>query len=138
MKTSWQRIAKFARAVQIYHGEEANKQTKLGYAIKRVTSQLEKIQTDYLQRRDDISIDNAAVDSNGVLLTETDGRFRFTPEKLKTRNKQWRELDESAEFEIEPHFVSDIPELTDDVREAFTGFVIKEETALHEVKTGTD
>lgn len=140
MKTNWQKIVRFSRAAQAFVAEnETNKNTKLGYAIKRVTSQFEKIQADYLQRRDDISIDNAAVDGNGVLLIEADGRYRFTPEKLKARNKQWRELDESAAFEIEPYFATDLPpDLNEDLRDAFIGFVIKEEPALHEVKTGTD
>lgn len=139
MKTSWQRILKFSRAAQAYYSEETNKQTKLGYAIKRVTSQLEKIQADHFQRRDDISIDNASVDGAGILLTEADGRFRFTPDKLKLRNKQWRELEEADNYEIEPYFATDLPpDLSDDLREALTGFVIKQESALHEVKTGTE
>lgn len=133
MKTNWQRIVRFSRAAQTYLAEnENNKNTKLGYALKRVTSQLEKIQTDYLQRRDDISIDHAAVDGDGVLLIEADGRFRFTRESLKERNKQWRELDEADIFEIEPHFTTseswaDVPHITEDMREAFSGLVIREE-----------
>lgn len=131
MKTSWQKIVKFSRAAQVFLAEnETNKNTKTGYAIKRVMSQLERIQADHLQSRADISIDNAAVEANGVLLTEADGRFRFAPDKLKTRNKQWRELEETDNHQIEPHFTTDVPaDLNEDMREAFAGFVIKPEEA---------
>lgn len=130
MKTNWQAIVKFSRAAQAYNSGDGNKQTKLAYAIKRVTSQLEKIQADYLQSREDISIDHAAVDSNGILLTEADGRYRFTQEKLKTRNSAWRELEETDNYEIEPYFATDIPkDLNEDIHEALTGFVIKPEAS---------
>lgn len=135
MKTSWQKIVKFSRAAQVFLAEnETNKNTKLGYAIKRVTSQLERIQADYLQSREDISIDNAQTDAGGVLLTEADGRFRFTPEKLKTRNKQWRDLEEADSYQIEPHYSTDVPaDLNEDLREALAGFVIRPEERLEAV-----
>lgn len=129
MQTSWQKIVKFSRAAQVYLAENETKNTKLAYAIKRVTSQLERIQADHLQKRDDISIDNASTDASGILLTETDGRFRFTPDQLKTRNKQWRELEEADNYQIEPHFTTDLPDLNEDIREAFAGFVIRPEEA---------
>ena len=62
-------------------------------------------------------------------MIEADGRFRFTPDKLKARNKQWRELDEAENYEIDPHFTTDVPELNEDMREALSGFVIKPEEA---------
>lgn len=131
MKTSWQRILKFSRAAQVYLAEnETNKNTKLGYAIKRLTSQLERIQADHFQSREDISIDNASTDASGVLLTEVDGRLRFTQENLKTRNRQWRALEEKDNYQIEPYFSTDVPaDLNEDLREAFAGFVIKPEEA---------
>lgn len=131
MKTSWQKIVKFSRAAQVFLAEnETNKNTKIGYAIKRVISQLERIQADHFQSREDISIDNASTDANGILLTEADGRLRFTTEQLKTRNKQWRDLEEADNYQIEPHFTTDAPaDLNEDMRSAFAGFVIKPEEA---------
>jgi hypothetical protein len=134
MKTSWPKIVAFSRGAQAYLAQdEANKNTKLGYAIKRVISQLEKIQTDYMQHRDDASIDCAATDEKGVLLTEADGRFRFTPEKLKERNRLWRELDAQEMFEIEPYFATEVPDIDESIREALTGFVIKEDRERLEI-----
>lgn len=126
MKTNYLKLAMFSRAAQTYLADENNKNTKLGYALKRVVSQLDRIQAEHNQRQEDISIDNAATDANGVLLIEADNRFRFTPEGLKNRNKQWRELNEADNYEIEPHFCVDVPELPDEFREAFQGFVIQE------------
>lgn len=129
MKTTWPKIVSFSRASQAWLSEdEKNKDTKLGYAIKRVTSQLEKLQAVYMQQRDDISIEHAAVDAQGVLLTEPDGRLRFTPEKMKERNRDWRVLDAKEAYEIEPHFATDVPAtLSDELRELMIGFVVKEE-----------
>lgn len=127
MKTSWLKLVEFSRASQAYLAQdEKNKDTKLGYAIKRVSSQLKHIQFEHVQMREDISIDHAATDAGGVLLTEPDGRYRFTPEGLKARNKQWHELEGADNYEIEPYFSTEVPEISDDLREAFEGFVLRD------------
>ena len=134
-KFTWPQIVSFSRSAAAYLAEdEKRKDTKLGYAIKRVTQQLEKLQSEYLQQREDIQINNAATDKDGVLLTETGGDLRYTPDGLKMRNKLWRELDEREIFEVEPYFTTEAPELSEEYQRAFSGFVVKpEESRLEAV-----
>jgi hypothetical protein len=100
--------------------------TKFKYGLEREMKLLKNVKENFEIEANDISIDNAATDDKGVLLTDANGAFKFTKEGLKARNKQHREL-LSKSVEIEPYYVSEIPdELTDEQRQAFTGFVIRE------------
>jgi len=127
VKFPWTDIIKFSQASSQYLADEAsNKNTKLGYAIKRVSAQFERLQMRRTEDRNDIDVDNCATDEKGIILTEPDGRFRFTKEGLKARNLALRRLDDEG-FEVEPYFATEIPEdLNEFCVEAFTKFVIRE------------
>lgn len=136
MKTSWKRCLAFNNLAngfqlngQAVPGwlERHPKESKFHYAIKRVLSQIGKINAEMQIKFEDIDIDNAATDANQLILRNPDGSLAYTAEGLKARNKARRELLDREDLEIESHFCPKLPaDLNEAEIEIFTGFVIKE------------
>lgn len=126
MKTTYEQIYQFAFAARTWLSrDEKNAERKMGYAIKRLSPRIEKIQQRYQNAREDIQIDCCSTDDKGIILRDDRGEYRFSKSELKRRNKEWQELFESA-VEIKPYIATEIPDdLTDEEREAFAGFVIE-------------
>lgn len=105
-------------------------ETKLAYAIKKVDGKLQKHFDAYNEAMNDIEIDHAATDENGILVTDDKGGFRFTPASIKAKRKAYKELADEwgvKEFEVEEYFATEIPEdLNDNFKNSFTGFVIED------------
>lgn len=103
-----------------------NPTTKLGYAIYRMSSQVERISQEYAQKTEDIRIDHCSVDEKKNILRDVRGQYLFTPEQLKAANLAMNRLRES-EVEITPYIARIEPDdLTVSEREAFNGIVLPE------------
>jgi len=64
-----------------------------------------------------------------VILKDQHGQIAFTKDGLRARNKARKALFDS-EVTIEPYYAKDVPELTDAEREAFIGFVLREDASI--------
>ena len=125
-------------------------QTKLGYAIKRLgETEIKRVLREYQEKYQEMhfnemekpAIDLALVDpaTQAILLTPrgSDREYQYNKEGLiavkklemnfqKLANNLMDEFDEK-EFDIEPFYITDVPEtLTEDEVEKFKGFVIEE------------
>lgn len=138
---------KFLRA------KPTNIQTKLGYAIKKMTnsSQFKKALTDYqvaytekyYAEVETVQIDNALTDKDtkAILLApkDADRPYQYDKEGLKKvmlAERKWNQVTAQAllaewdakSFELEAYFASELPaELTSDDIEAFSGFILDPE-----------
>jgi len=129
MKKTFEEIIAFVEQANIYNESIKDKQTKLSHAIKKVNGKVKEHFEQYNEEIGDIRIDNAAADSDGVLITTEKGAFRFTKDGLKAKNKADKKLAaewDKKSFEVEAYIATDIPlDLSEDMRTAFSGFVIK-------------
>ena len=72
--------------------------------IKKLVKFIEKIkpyQEEYASKVQELRLDNAATDKDGVLILKEDGDYKFTKEGLKKLQDQIKELGEK-EFEFKP------------------------------------
>lgn len=92
------------------------------YALKRIKNQVKKYVKKYSDDLEDLRIDLCSVDEKGNVLKDEKG-YVFSKENLKTLTIKARQL---QEFEIEPYFATDFPELTEDQKELFAGILIAE------------
>jgi len=103
--------------------------TKFAYALNRLLVQVPAIETDAQEALADIDVDHAAIDAQGVVLSEPGGAYKFTKDDLKLRNTERRAYFDREQFEISPHYVREPPAtLTEFELETFAGFVIDHET----------
>lgn len=141
-KTNLEQLSKFIAAANNYL-KAHQAPSKLNYALKKMSTKYVKHFEEYNNAaRDnneliqDARALHAATDKDGVILTNADGTFKFTPKGDIALRKEIRELDKaweekrkeffSQEIEVECFFV-DVSglELTDDYIEAFENFVIE-------------
>lgn len=135
MQKSYQEIFTFIAIANAWM-QEHPAESKFRYALNRVLKRAAKMQADYQEAVEEINIDNCSVDEKGIILRETPagpdraGEYRFTKDGLKARNKARTALFRST-VEIEAHLAKaeDIPELTLEERDYFTGFVLREEAS---------
>ena len=72
--------------------------------IKKLIKFIEKLKPyneDYNTKVQDLRLDNAATDKDGVLILDEKGEYKFTKEGLKKLTEQIKELGEK-EFEFKP------------------------------------
>jgi hypothetical protein len=128
MKKSFDDILKFSNAGSFYVRSLNGKKTKLSYAIEKVSKQTDGYISEYRDAVQDIGIEYAAVDSDGVLLVQEDGSFKFTKEGLKNKVRDERDLLKEwkdKEFDVEPFYSTELPEdISDAMLDVLTGFVI--------------
>jgi len=129
MKQQWRNLLAFAQQSDTYLATNKG-ETKLEYAIKRVRSQITKHSEKLQEMMADIEIDLCVTDDKDVIQRDVQGNLRFTRENFKERNKRQRALLDE-EFEIEPFFVSKMPEnLTPEQLMAFTGLILLEDQPM--------
>jgi hypothetical protein len=75
--------------------------TKVSEKLAKIAKKLEKYLNDYNEQVEEIRIDNASTDDNGVILKEEKGGYKFSKEGLKKLLNQIKELGEK-EFIYEP------------------------------------
>jgi hypothetical protein len=145
-KISWRRVLAFlyfAKGATTSTGQVVTgwltthtEETKFNHAMNRVAESCMKRNAEMQQVIEDLEIDNQATGDHGILLYNPDGSRAYTAVGIKVlRDAKLALMD--SEVEIEPHFVTEIPEgLDDGARELLKGFVIRE-TELQAVKVGT-
>lgn len=131
--------------------EPTNSQTKIGYALKRVseksvTKAVKEYQNAYQEAYytnvETVQVDNALVDEKTkAILSAPEGSprpYMYDKDGLKVVMDAERKFNnetgpalleefDKKEFDIEPYYTTDIPEdLTEEEKEAFKGFVIPE------------
>lgn len=130
MKKNFEQMVTFRLYAGAYLKNLNGEKTKLSYAIEKVDKKLQNYFDEYNEAVNDVRIDNAATDDNGVLLTDEKGNFRFTKEGLKAKNKADKRLSEEwgeKKFNVDAYFTTEIPEdLSEEMQSAFAGFVIEE------------
>lgn len=126
MKVNYEKLIEFLQVSARWISDKNNAKTKLGYAIERVRKNCKRHIDAYNEAVQDLQVDNAATDDKGVLLTEENGAYKYTREGMKNLNKAIREL-RKKDVEVEVYHASELPEeLSDEMKEVFDGFVIKE------------
>jgi hypothetical protein len=75
--------------------------TKLEKKLIKFGERIKKYSEQYDEDKNEILLDNAHADADGVLLTDEKGNYRYTKEGLKKRQTQLREL-LNKEFDFEP------------------------------------
>ena len=127
MKTTFKKAQQFVAAAGKYL-TDFPEETKLKYAIQKMGPRIDAITSDYVAEFDDIELEHANTDANGsVLFKIVDNRrqYDFTKEGLKKSNEAKKVLFEVKEFDLKPHFCTDIPEgFPDEYRPFFEGFVL--------------
>jgi hypothetical protein len=106
-------------------------ESKFRYALRKVVKHAEKLWSAYQEQVEELDIEHAATGERDVILKDQHGQIAFTKDGLRARNKARKALFDS-DVSIEPYFAKDVPELTDAEREAFTGFVLKDEASAPE------
>lgn len=104
--------------------------TKWTYALERMDKRLKKLLESYQEALGDLQIEHAATEGpGGPILTDADGKFRYTKEGLRARNKAQKELLERP-VEFEPYYATEVPEnLSEGEKEVCAGFVLPENAA---------
>lgn len=160
VKKTFEEVRKFNMAVdKFYRAKPTNEQTKLGYAVRKVSEgSIKQIVKDYQQAYtekyytevESVQVDNALTDkATGAILMAPKGSdrpYQYKPENLKKvmiAERKFAEITASAlldewdkkEFEIDEHYASEIPEgLSDGDIEAFRGFAIDPNMVITEKK----
>jgi hypothetical protein len=146
MKKTIQQISDFNKSTANYLALHQT-ENKFTYALKKVAKKLEAatktILDDFNEKIADLNIELASVDEKGNIVyevettTEANGSKKevktnipkFTPEKLREKNKRMSEMNKSIlaiEVEFENYIATEIPaDLSEDEIEAFKGFVIE-------------
>jgi hypothetical protein len=120
MKKTIQEIAIFNNVSSARQSE----QTKLGYAIKKVGKQLDKIIVGYQEKLEDLRISLCSVDEKENVIKNEKDQYVYTRENLALFTSGARDLSKE-EYEIEPFICTELPkDLTEQEIEVFTGFVI--------------
>lgn len=133
MKKTNLQIINFINFARCYMKENPEP-TKFRYALERMEKRAVKAHEPAAEKLADLNIEYAATDGEGgPVLTEPDGRFRYTKEGIRKRNAAQKEL-LAAEVEIEPYIATEPPqvELTDAEKEVFAGFVIEQPPVAQE------
>lgn len=118
--------ARGAKEEELKQIQEAEPNTKLYYAIKRVLKGMRRPMEQHAEAIQDINVEHAATEEKtGALLMDGE-RFRFTRDGMKARLVALRKLNEETEYEVEPYFATEIPkDLTEEELEAFSGFILR-------------
>lgn len=111
---------------------EHTEDSKFNYALKRVADRALKCNEEMKLKIEDAEIDHQATGEHGVLLYNPDGTRAYTAAGVKALREAKTALSE-FEFEIEPHYCSELPELPDGTKEHLIDFVIKPEAKIEAV-----
>lgn len=76
-------------------------ETKIQKKLFKLYEKLKPTHEDYNKQREELRLDNAAVDEKGILLTDEKGEYKFNKEGVKKLNKDIETLNEK-EFEFKP------------------------------------
>lgn len=77
-----------------------NQETKTQKKLFKIFEKVKPTYNDYLNKLEELRLDNAATDDQGILLLDEKGAYKFNKEGLKKLNKQIQDLD-NQEFTFE-------------------------------------
>jgi hypothetical protein len=80
---------------------QGNPEEKVIKKLLKFAEKLKPYQEEYATKAQELRLDNAATDKDGVLILKEDGDYKFTKEGLKKLQEQIKELGEK-EFEFKP------------------------------------
>lgn len=127
MKTeqvTFQQVVNFRQAARTYLGQKQPR-TKLHYALEKMISKTEKIQQEYVDKEQEIRVDLAETDKDGILLITEKGNYSYKKEKAKELQKTLREIGNSP-VSLEVHTVEPPKTLESAWYEFFVPFVIED------------
>jgi len=129
MTITYRTISEFMQAASAWLTDNPTGHEKFSYALKKVTKQGREKFRGYEEAIEDIQITHSAVDDRGVILRNDKNELQYTPEGLKARNAEIRAKWASKVDGFKTHFVADenLPELSEEYREAFAGFVFADD-----------
>jgi hypothetical protein len=78
---------------------KGNPDEKVIKKLKKFAEKLKPYQEEYSAKLQELRLDNAATDKDGVLILNEDGDYKFTKEGIKKLGEQLKELNEK-EFEF--------------------------------------
>ena len=85
--------------VRNLNGVQAEPNSKREKKLKKIAEKIKPIFEEYNEKREDIRLDNAYANAEGVLDLNEKGEYKFTKEGLKQMNKEMKKLlDKSFEF----------------------------------------
>lgn len=85
--------------VQVLNAVTAEKGSKTEIKLKKIAEKIKPLFEAYNERREDIRLDHAHTDSNGVLDLNEKGEYKFTKDGIKGMSKDMKKLlDETFEF----------------------------------------
>jgi len=77
----------------------AEKGSKAEAKLKKIAEKIPKLFEEYNEKREDIRLDHAYVDKNGVLELNEKGEYKFTKDGIKAMAKDMKKLlDEAFDF----------------------------------------
>jgi ribosomal protein S24E len=76
-------------------------ETKVQKKLFKLYEKVKPVHEDYNKQRDELRLDNAAVDEKGILLTDEKGEYKFNKEGVKKLTKDIEALNEK-EFDFKP------------------------------------
>jgi hypothetical protein len=80
---------------------DTNFETKTIKKIMKIAEKLKPYQEEYNAKIQELRLDNAAVDKDGILFLNEKGEYRFTKEGIKKLQEQIKELGEK-DFDFKP------------------------------------
>jgi hypothetical protein len=108
--------------------QQGSPKNKFEHAVGRALKGLRRAAEEHADSTVDINVEHASLDKDGNLVMDGE-RFRYSRDGMKARLTALRALMD-VEHEVEPYFATEVPEdLTEDERDAFTGFVLRPATA---------
>jgi len=127
MKITFKKVNELLQLTGNYIARNPN--TKLTYAMKKVyKDSLAKPLDTFKEAVEDLRIDNCLTDEKtGAILKDDKGQYQYTKEgtkAFKVAAKALQEKWDEKEIEVTPFIVKEIPELSQEEIEAFTGIFI--------------
>lgn len=91
--------AELLELVRFLNSTPTEKGSKAEAKIKKIAEKIKPLFEDYNEKREDIRLDHAYAESNGVLILNEKGEYQFTKEGIKGMAKDMKKLlDETFEF----------------------------------------
>lgn len=91
--------AELLELVRALNMTPAEKGSKAEAKLKKIAEKIKKLFEEYNEKREDIRLDHAYVDKNGVLEMNEKGEYKFTKDGIKAMAKDMKKLlDETFDF----------------------------------------
>lgn len=92
---------KINQVIQDVNSVIGNQETKVQKKLFKFAEKLKPYQEDYINKVEELRLDNAATDEKGVLIVNEKGEYKFAKDGLKKLREDIKKLNES-EFDFTP------------------------------------